>query len=231
MLSPRPPKEAEPLSRDGWPRREARRHPRLPHRPEPRLEPVPIPTLRTERLFLRAFSLADSPRVRELAGERDVADTTLNLPHPYEEGIAEEWIGGLAPAWEARERLTLAITTESDGLVGAAGLRLVLDHRRAELGYWIGKPYWDRGFATEASRAILGYGFDQLDLHRIVARHFPRNPASGRVMRKLGMAHEGRLREHVVRWGRFEDLECYAILQPEWRERSAHQQPSSPPST
>lgn len=179
-----------------------------------------LPILRTERLLLRGFSLADAPRVQELAGSRDVASTTLTMPHPYEDGMAEAWIEGHSAAWEARKRLTLAITAESDGLIGGIGLHLAPEHRRAEMGYWIGVPFWNRGFATEAAAAVLAYGFSELGLHRIVARHFPRNRASGQVLRKLGMIHEGTSREHVLRWGRFEDLECYAILEQEWRGRS-----------
>lgn len=178
-----------------------------------------LPTLRTDRLVLRAFSPADAPRVQALAGAREVASTTLNIPYPYEDGMAEAWIGGHAPAWEAREGLTLAVTTESDGVVGAIGLSLALPHRRAEVGYWIGVPFWGRGLATEAAAAVLEYGFGELGLNRIVGRYLTRNPASGRVLHKLGMVHEGTLREHVVRWDQPEDLECLAILEREWRAR------------
>ncbi len=178
-----------------------------------------IPTIRTKHLILREFSLPDAPRVQALAGTRDVASTTLTIPYPYEDGVAETWIEGHSAAWEDGKRLTLAITTESDGVIGAIDLHLAPNHGRAELGFWIGVPYWNQGFATEAAAALLDYGFSELGLHRIVARHFPRNPASGRVLQKLGMIREGTQREHVLRWDRFEDLECYAILEPEWRSR------------
>lgn len=182
---------------------------------------MPLPTLRTERLVLRAFTLADAARVQELAGSRDVAATTMTMPHPYEDGMAEAWIAGHAAAWDARKRLTLAVTTASDGLVGGIGLTVVAEHRHAEVGYWIGVPFWNRGYATEAAAAVFAYAFGELSLHRVVARHFTRNASSGRVMRKLGMTHEGTLRDHVRRWDRFETLECYAILEDEWRARSA----------
>ena len=181
---------------------------------------MPLPTLRTDRLLLRAFTMADAPRVQELAGAREVAETTLTMPHPYDDGVAEAWIAGHAAAWEAGKRLTLAITTGADELIGGIGLSLVPAHQQGEVGYWIGVPFWNRGFATEAAGAVLGFGFDELGLHRVAARHFPRNPASGAVLLKLGMLHEGTLREHVRRWDRFEDLECYAILDREWRGRS-----------
>jgi RimJ/RimL family protein N-acetyltransferase len=89
-------------------------------------------------------------------------------------------------------------------------------HRRAELGYWIGVPHWSRGYATEAARAALHYGFETLQLERIFASHFRHNPASGRVLKKLGMRHEGCLRAHILKWGEFVDLEAYGLLRSEF---------------
>jgi RimJ/RimL family protein N-acetyltransferase len=97
-------------------------------------------------------------------------------------------------------------------LVGAISLRIELPQRRAELGYWVGVPYWGRGFATEAARAMIEFGFRRLSLHRIYAHHFVRNPASGRVMEKAGMQHEGTLRGHFFRWGAPEDVAVWGIL-------------------
>ena len=180
---------------------------------------MPLPTLTTARLVLRGFTMDDAPRLRRLAGAREIAATTLRMPHPYEEGMAEAWIGGTETAWDARERLALAVTTHADGVVGGIGLNLVPEHRRAEMGYWIGVPYWNRGYATEAAGAVLDFAFGELGLNRVMGRYFARNPASGKVLRKLGMTHEGTLREHVVRWGQLHDLECYAVLAREWRGR------------
>jgi RimJ/RimL family protein N-acetyltransferase len=175
-----------------------------------------VPTLRTERLLLRPLEPSDASRIRELAGAREIAANTLTIPHPYEEGMAEAWIAEAAAAARRGEKLVLAVTTDADGLVGTAGLDLQPEHRRAELGYWIGIPYWGRGFATEAARAVVDHGFGPLGLHRIHARVFPRNPASGRVLEKLGMQHEGRLRGHILKWDEFEDVESYGILSTEW---------------
>lgn len=178
-----------------------------------------IPTLRSPRLVLRPFTREDSARVEQLAGAWEVAHGTLTIPHPYEAGMAEGWINGHAKAWEEGHILPLAVTTEADGVIGSIGLQLTPEHRRAELGYWIGVPYWNRGYATEAAAALVDYAFTDLRLHKIVARHFTRNPASGRVLTKLGMRHEGTMRQHVERFGQFEDLECYAVLEADWRQR------------
>lgn len=172
-----------------------------------------IAELHTDRLRLRAFDDGDAADVRRLAGAFEIADMTQTVPHPYPEGAAEQWIAGLAPAWADGTGIAWAITTKAQGeLVGAIGLRLTPEHAMAELGYWIGVPHWGRGYATEAGAAVLAFGFARLGLNRIQARHLVRNPASGRVMAKLGMRHEGRLRQSVRKHDRFEDLELYARL-------------------
>lgn len=184
---------------------------------EPSTRPRPeLPTLPTGRLVLRPFARDDAPVVQALAGHRDVASTTLNIPHPYADGLAEVWIETHRPAWEAINFMSLAATTEADGVVGAVSLHLSIVHGRGELGYWIGVPFWNRGYATETSAEVLRYAFEVLGLNRVVGRHITRNPGSGRVMQKLGMTHEGCLRQHCVKWGRAEDVDVYGILRREW---------------
>jgi ribosomal-protein-alanine N-acetyltransferase len=175
------------------------------------------PVLETERLTLRAFSPADAPEVQRLAGDRAVASTTQNIPHPYEDGVAEAWIAALQPAFERGAGVSFAIVRRDDGqLLGAIGLTYAPQHERAEMGYWIGAPYWNHGYATEAARAVIAYAFQVLGLNKVSAQHLTRNPASGRVMQKAGMRHEGILRAHVKKWGVFEDLKTYSILRREF---------------
>ena len=171
-----------------------------------------MPTLHTDRLTLRPCTALDAPVVQHLAGDREVASTTLNIPHPYEDGMAEEWIASHVPRWEALDFLALAVTHAEDGLVGVVSLDLSMAHRRAELGYWIGVPFWNRGYATEASRVLIDFGFEELGLNRIEAQYLMRNPASGRVMEKLGMRREGVRRQHTVKWGVSEDVGICSLL-------------------
>lgn len=177
------------------------------------------PTLETAQLLLRPFRTTDGDEVQRLAGAWAVADTTLNIPHPYEDGLAEKWISNHRDWFERREQAVFAVTLPDAPamLLGAVSLRVAPEDQRAELGYWIGEPYWGRGYATEAARAIVAFGFESWGLHRVTARCFSRNPASARVMQKIGMLHEGRLREHVKKWDRFEDIEFYGILAQDWR--------------
>ena len=180
------------------------------------------PTLTTERLTLRPFIADDAFDVERLAGMREIADTTLNIPHPYPHGGAAEWILTHGPAWNERSNATFAIVDNATGrLAGAISLMIKPEHRRAELGYWIALNCWNRGYATEASQRLIDFGFEVLGLHRIEARHFVRNRASGRVMQKLGMQHEGIERDWAIKWDRFETLAVYSILEPEWRPARA----------
>lgn len=182
---------------------------------------MPVPILYTERLTLRPFTLADAKRVQQLAGAFEIADTTGHMPHPYEDGMAEEWIGGQNEEFNAGESATFAITLrETDEFIGAIGLTIQSNHRRAEMGYWLGMPYWNHGYMTEAACILLQYAFEKLNLNRVYASHFSRNPASGRVMQKAGMQYEGTLRGHFVRWTAPEDLVYYGIQKSEWAANS-----------
>lgn len=179
------------------------------------------PTLETARLCLRPFVLPDAPEVHRLAGNRAIADTTLNIPHPYEDGMAEAWIATHEPAFAAGELATFAITLRSGGrLLGAIGLTFHPPFARAELGYWVGEPYWGQGYCTEAAARVLRYGFEERELNRVHACYLARNPASGKVLEKIGMQDEGIARQHTRKWGEFEDLRNCGLLRAEWCEGS-----------
>ncbi len=177
---------------------------------------TPIPTLDTDQLRLRPFAVDDAPVVRQLAGVWEVADPTLYIPHPYPEGAAEEWIGTHAGEATAGTAVTWAITRRDDAaLLGAMTLGVSDYHRRGDLGYWVGVPFWNRGYTTEAARAVLAFAFASLALHRVQAGVFARNPASGRVLEKVGMRHEGVLRGYYRKGEVFEDALMYAVVQPD----------------
>lgn len=174
------------------------------------------PILKTTRLILRPFLLSDADRVQELAGDKEVASTTLTIPHPYEDGIAEQWIEMHESEFSNGNGVTFAITNKDDGLIGCIGLGITKTHRRAELGYWIGRVYWNKGYCSEAVDAVIQYGFEKLKLNKIHAKYFMRNPASGRVMVKSGMKYDGTLRQEVIKDDKYEDLAVYSILREEY---------------
>ena len=174
------------------------------------------PVLETQRLILRPFTLEDAPIVQRLAGAYEVAATTLNMPHPYQDGMAQQWISSQRAKHEKGEVVDFAIVIREGRLLcGAIGLGIDKRNNNAELGYWIGVPYWGQGYCTEAAKEVLSYGFKSLNLHRIHAAHLNCNPASGRVMQKIGMSYEGCSREHFCKWGQFHDDLRYGILASE----------------
>jgi len=183
---------------------------------------MPCPTLSTSRLILRPFRPDDAGPVTDFLQTPEIAANTARIPHPYHLHMAEEWIGGHERDFTDQREVTFAITSvATEELIGAVGLVLDLPNRSAELGYWLGKPWWSRGYATEAARRALDWGFDALDLNRIHAGYMAHNPASGQVLTKLGMQHEGLRREHFIRKGGPVDLVVMGMLRAEWIERRA----------
>ncbi len=168
--------------------------------------------IETERLRLRAYLPSDAETLESLAGAREIADTMISIPHPLSLEAARSLIAqSLAPDPSA---LHLAVVQRESGeFIGSCGLREIdSEHSQAELSFWIGHPWWGRGYATEAAAAVLHRAWHELQLNRVYAYHMVRNPASGAVLRRLGMKQEGVLRERVQKWGVFEDVALYAIL-------------------
>jgi ribosomal-protein-alanine N-acetyltransferase len=165
-------------------------------------------------LLLRPFARADAGVVTELAGAFEIADTTISISHPYSLQVAIDWIAGHRRARQRGLGFRFAIIQpDSARLVGCVELRdLNQEHAQAEMGFWIGKPFWGHGYASEAGSAVVRFGFEALGLNRIYAFHMARNAASGKVLQKLGMQREGVLRQRVRKWGRFEDVMAYAVL-------------------
>ncbi|CAA9571708.1 MAG: Acetyltransferase, GNAT family [uncultured Thermomicrobiales bacterium] len=182
-----------------------------------------VPTLETARLYLRPFTLADAPLVQEMAGDVRVSATTLNIPHPYPEGLAREWIGTHAASAAEGRVYVFAIERKADrALLGAIATTITRQHARAEIGYWLGFSHWNQGYTTEAARRVVAFGFEELGLNRIQATYWPRNPASGRVMEKAGLIYEGTLRGYLLRKGSFEDTAIHALLRADWEKLSVH---------
>lgn len=172
------------------------------------------PTLRTPRLTLGAFTADDAPELQRLAGAREIADTTLAIPHPYELDHAMAWIGQQRREASRGRAINFAIRLRTGGaLIGSVGLRDIdPEHLQAELGFWIGREWWGNGYAREAAAAVIDFGFDSIGLNRICAHHMERNPSAGKVLQGAGMLREGLLRQRVRKWGAYEDVVVYAIL-------------------
>src|SRR5947209_20197546 len=153
--------------------------------------------LHTDRLALRPIALEHKQAIIPLISDRQVARNLLRVPYPYLDHHFDEFVAKISGS--DTDAVFSIFIRDEERLCGGIGLHLAPEHNRAEVGYWVGLPFWGRGYATEAARAVVGYGFDQLKLNRIFASHFSGNDASGRVLQKLGMKPEGRLIKQIGR--------------------------------
>ena len=147
------------------------------------------PVVSTERLILRGPVVTDAPAIASVAGDRNVAGMTTSMPHPYGEADAEAWIAH-ARNCDWRREAMFVIEHRAFGVVGL----LSFDHGRgprAEIGYALGRRYWNRGYATEAVRAALNRVKRDWRKTVVVAGHFADHPASGRVLCKAGFLYTG----------------------------------------
>ncbi len=176
-----------------------------------------IPTLETANLVMNGFCEEDISLLVKMAGDRDVAKMTMRMPHPYKRIDGEKWIASHNLHFIEKKSVTFAIRLKTGELIGGISIILDLANKLGELGYWVGKKYWNHGYCTEAAREIIRYSFKTLKLNKVYARHFSINPASGRVMAKCGMKREGRQRQQFNKWGKYVDVVEYGILKGEYR--------------
>ena len=165
-------------------------------------------------VVLRRFAASDAPRVELLAGDREVAENTALIPHPYPPGAAAMWIATHDTSAATGTEYVYAIAETDGALVGAIGLRPDRNERE-NLGYWIGRPYWGLGYATAAAQAVIALAFEFLELEAVTASHLARNPASGRVMEKCGM-RVLRMERRPHRGAADEDFVVRGIARTEW---------------
>jgi RimJ/RimL family protein N-acetyltransferase len=174
--------------------------------------------IRTERLVLRDFKQTDLPAYQALYSHPE-----LQRFYSDEEASPEkaEQLLRMFTGWAAEQpriKFQLAIESSSAGLIGSCGVRITsVDERQGAFGCELGRAHWGKGFALEASRAVINFGFTELGLHRIYAETNSENLSAIALARKLGMRVEGELREN--RWfrGRWWNTTFLSILESEWR--------------
>jgi RimJ/RimL family protein N-acetyltransferase len=143
---------------------------------------LPAPELVTARLRLRSPQRDDAPAIAALANDRRIAENTARIPHPYTLADAEGFLRYLE---DSESEIAFAVTLPDDALIGICGLRMK-PRKAPEIGYWLGAPYWGRGYATEAARAVIDHAFEDLKLERLESGARVSNPASRRVLEKCG---------------------------------------------
>ena len=164
--------------------------------------------------------MQDAEVVTDLVNDRAIPDTAMYFPHPFPLSLAQERIAKDPEKFRSGVSIDFHVCRKTDNLpIGAVHVDIEQEHERAELGYWIGAPYWNQGYATEAVSAALRYSFAHLDIQRVYAWYLCRNLASRRVLEKAGMLPEGILRQHIKKWDKLEDIQYFGISRGEFLTR------------
>ncbi|BDX00947.1 GNAT family N-acetyltransferase [Maricaulis maris] len=148
------------------------------------------PRIETERLVMRLPVLEDASNIATYLGDYDVAKNTARVPHPYPELAAEMWVLMTRAGWQPGGNLSLTVEMAGEAIGGGGVFKRKAD-ADWEIGYWIGKPWWGQGLATELGRGLVDYARNTLGTRRLIAGYYKDNPASGRVLEKLGFTHIG----------------------------------------
>jgi RimJ/RimL family protein N-acetyltransferase len=176
-----------------------------------------LPALEARRVRLRALTEADVPALFDVFGDVEVC---RYWSRPAVAGLpdARALLGEIESGFEKRSLLQWGIAIrENDAVVGTCTLTsIAIEHRRAELGFALGRPHWGRGLMAEALARLLGCAFDELGLHRLEADADPRNTRSIRVLERLGFRREGLLRERYILDGEVQDAVVFGLLRSEW---------------
>ncbi len=179
-----------------------------------------MPSLETERLLLRPPDFCDVPAVASLIGGWDVAKNLANVPHPYRESDAREFVSRTQMMSASGESFCFAILRKADDVfMGCSGLNL--KDGRFELGYWLGKPYWGQGYATEAAKKVVSFAFRDLKATSLLAGWFHDNPASGRVLEKLGGRPDGAEPRHSLARGHSVYCNMMALTREQFGRKKA----------
>lgn len=167
-----------------------------------------FPVLHTPRLALRKIQVEDIDALILYANNRKISDQVINIPYPYQEPNAVFRISYVVQGFKNKTRYVFAIVLkERAELIGEISLHLDEDKNSAQLGYWVGEPFWNLGIGTEASRAILQFGFEKLQLRFIHATCHVDNKASERVLLKNGLSEHnenGKVKRYVITQGEYE---------------------------
>ena len=179
-----------------------------------------MPDLNTPRLRLRRLPMRDAADIYRYSRSRDVARYVLWEAH-HSIGDSRAYLRYMLRRYRNREPASWGIEYVQTGeVIGTIGFMWIQgDNAAAEVGYSLAREYWNKGIMTEALKAVIDYGFGRMNLNRIEAQHETGNPASGAVMRKCGMVHEGTLRQRLFNKGKYVDVELYAILRRDYRAK------------
>lgn len=176
---------------------------------------------RAFRVYLASLKPDDAGPIMELANDREVASNIPGMPHPYLAGHAMNLVSFAIERYRTEEEFHMGVRLPDKGLIGLCALSNIdRGNMKAELGYWLGRNYWSRGYGKEALTLMLALGFSKIGLNRIYAKVLTTNERSIRLLRSLGFSNEGTNREEVHHGGRFVDDFSFALLKKEFGTRN-----------
>src|SRR5262245_37858511 len=168
-----------------------------------------------DQVHLSEFRSSDKDALIAHLNDREIYDRTLRIPFPYTDASADEWLALVARNTKQQGRpVQWAIRNADDALIGGCGFdgfQIGKSHR-AEVGYWLAKPFWGRGIMTAVVQRVCRHAFEEFGLAKNTAHVFPHNPASARVLEKCGFQEEGFLRKHFFKDGEFIDARLFGLL-------------------
>jgi len=171
-------------------------------------------------IILRPLVQEYAPIIAEYCNNYNIFKSTLSLPYPYTLEHAESWIATAQENVRGEKSFEFAIIEPTSGeVVGAVGLSYHKENRKGELGYWIAEQYWGKSYGTAAAEAMLKFAFQEKNYHKVFGRFLINNPASGRIMQKIGMKEVGVFVDDVYKEDKFETVHYYEILQSEWKSK------------
>jgi RimJ/RimL family protein N-acetyltransferase len=168
-----------------------------------------------DQVHLSEFRSSDKPALVQHLNDREIYDRTLRIPSPYSDASADEFLALVAKVTKQQcQPVYWAIRNADDALIGGCGFDgfHLSESHHAEVGYWVAKPFWNRGIMTAVVQRMCRHAFEEFGLVKITAHVFSHNPASARVLKKCSFQEEGYLRKHFLKDGRFIDARLLALL-------------------
>ena len=175
--------------------------------------------LETKRLLLKPYNQDYAEMIFPVVSQFEISDTMIAIPHPYPRQAVHQWIDYLEKSAEQGTAFEFAIFSKdhTENYIGNCGLvSISKSHQKAEIAYFIDKKQWGKGYATEAALLMIEYGFEKLGLERIYGHCMSRNPASRKVMEKIGFKFEGTLRHAIKKDDVFEDIDLLGMTRSDF---------------
>ena len=180
------------------------------------------PNLSSERLNLVPISTGMAKPISELLSDYEMVYLLTYAPWPYTLQDAAAWVAYVSQLMELERGMFWAIHMHSGEFIGTIGMSIHPEHDRAELHYWIGRSFWNHGYATEAAKTVIRYAFQTLHINRLEINHMVRNIQSKRVIEKCRFIFEGIFKDYVKRFGQFEDVCFYRLLISDFNRLYCH---------